>query len=179
MSDAQKQESQKTVISFIFGLLIGGLLVWAFVGGHSEAPSKVDDKQTDKTASSTSTSTPDIKIEAAASTKTPAKIEVGEGKVTIAEAKAGSEVKLGAVTYPITNGWIGIRDYNDGKLGWILGVTRFSSDLGITPDAIPLVTPMKSGREYAVVIFKEAGDPSFNPATDAQLDTVFTTFKAE
>ena len=34
----EKQEGQKTVVSFIVGLLIGGLLVWAFSGPSVDAP---------------------------------------------------------------------------------------------------------------------------------------------
>ena len=41
-----KQEGQKTIVSFIVGLLIGGLLVWAFSGPEVSAPNdKKDDSK--------------------------------------------------------------------------------------------------------------------------------------
>ena len=43
MSD-EKQEGQKTIVSFIVGLLIGGLLVWAFSGPEASAPKMNDEK---------------------------------------------------------------------------------------------------------------------------------------
>ena len=43
MAEQLKEESQKTVVSFVVGLLIGGLLVWAFSGAPKNDP-KADDK---------------------------------------------------------------------------------------------------------------------------------------
>ena len=36
----EMQEGQKTIVSFIVGLLIGGLLVWAFSGPTVNAPTE-------------------------------------------------------------------------------------------------------------------------------------------
>ncbi len=178
MTDVQKEENQKTVVSFIFGLLIGGLLVWAFVGGNvDDKKDHADEKDTTETAT-TSADTMD------SSTSTPeevtmATLPVGEGKVVVADKKAGREVKLGEVTYPIEEGWIGVREYNDGKLGYINGVIRFSKAGNMVPTTIPLVTPTVAGREYAVMMYTNGGDKSFNSASDKQIDTVFATFTAE
>lgn len=175
MTDVQKEESQKTVVSFIFGLLIGGLLVWAFMGGDGQKDEdKVkNEKKSDEVATST-----EIKIEEVVAV-TPT-LTVGEGKVTVSDTKAGKEVKLGETVYPIEEGWIGVREYTEGgKLGWIYGVIRFSKAGNVVPTSIPLVTPTVAGREYAVVMFTAGGDKTFNSATDKQLDTIFTTFKAE
>lgn len=176
MTDVQKEESQKTVVSFIFGLLIGGLLVWAFVGGNVEQHQ--DDKNDDTTAESAS-STEEAAASSTTEAVTMASLPVGEGKVTVADKKAGREVKLGEVTYPIEEGWIGVREYNDGKLGYINGVIRFSKAGNMVPTTIPLVTPTVAGREYAVMMYTNGGDKSFNSASDKQIDTVFTTFTAE
>lgn len=176
MTDVQKEESQKTVVSFIFGLLIGGLLVWAFVGGNVEQ--QQDDKNEEATTE-TATSTEESTASSTPEEVTMASLPVGEGKVTVADKKAGREVKLGEVTYPIEEGWIGVREYNDGKLGYINGVIRFSKAGNMVPTTIPLVTPTVAGREYAVMMYTNGGDKSFNSATDKQIDTVFTTFTAE
>jgi hypothetical protein len=176
MTDVQKEESQKTVVSFVFGLLIGGLLVWAFMGGDNDDKKPMDEKKEDTAA----TSTEDGKKADDAAAETPVTtLPMGEGKVVVNDKKAGRSVNLAEVSYPIEEGWIGVREYNDGKLGYINGVIRFSKAGNVVPTAIPLVTPTVAGREYAVMMYTSGGDKSFNSATDKQLDTVFTTFKAE
>jgi hypothetical protein len=179
-TDAQKQESQKTVVAFIFGLIIGGLLVWAFIGDGDHQDNQVDDTKTNETATTSSESTSTTnETTTTPTTETVNNVVVGDGKVTVGATTPGNSVALSAVTYPIEEGWIGVREYTDGKLGYINGVIRFSKAGNISPNAIPLVTPTRSGREYAVVMFTEGGDKSFNSATDRQLDTIFATFKAE
>jgi hypothetical protein len=176
MTDVQKEESQKTVVSFVFGLLIGGLLVWAFMGGDKDDNKPMDEKKEDTAA----TSTEEAKEADEAKAETPVTtLPMGEGKVVVNDKKAGRSVALAEVSYPIEEGWIGVREYNEGKLGYINGVIRFSKAGNVVPTAIPLVTPTVAGREYAVMMFTSGGDKSFNSATDKQLDTVFTTFKAE
>ena len=44
MSEAEKQESQKTVVAFITGLLIGGLLVWVFSATPEDKKLPVENK---------------------------------------------------------------------------------------------------------------------------------------
>lgn len=173
------QEGQKTVVSFIVGLLIGGLLVWAFSGPSAEAPKdemKADNKEEVKESEE------ETKTEAVSETKeevaAPA-LTVGEGKVTVAEQAAGSFVTLASATYPVAEGWIGVRDYADGKLGNILGVSRFSQAQGLVPTGVTLQRPTVAGKEYAVVVFTENGDRAFNLANDKQLDSVFATFTAK
>lgn len=178
MTDVHKEESQKTVISFIFGLLIGGLLVWAFMGGNGTEADKKESTET-VTASSSATLTASSSDDSSATATTPTLTVGTEGKVTITDKAAGRTVKVSDVTYPIEEGWIGVRTYSDGKLGWILGVVRFSKAGNVVPENIYLQTPTVAGQEYAIVMFTEAGDRAFNSATDRQLDTIFTTFKAE
>ncbi len=176
MTDVQNTENQKTVISFIFGLLIGGLLVWAFLGGDNrEHDKRNDDRKSDETASSTAAKE---EVMEQTTNATPT-LNVGEGKVTLGDKKAGKSVPLTEVTWPIEEGWIGVREYTDGKLGYINGVIRFSKAGNVVPTSVPLVTPTVAGREYAVMMFTSGGDKSFNSATDKQLDTIFATFTAE
>ena len=186
----EKQESQKTVVSFIVGLLIGGLLVWAFSGPSADAPEdkKEGDKKevteekkdgnkevTEETKTEESKSTEEVKKE----TVVKASLPVGDGKVVVNTQKAGNSVKLESATYPVKEGWIGVRDNQDGKLGGILGVVRFSEEQGLVPTEIILQRPTVAGKEYAVVVYEESGDRKFNVADDKQIDKVFTTFKAE
>jgi hypothetical protein len=184
MADTTTQpEDKKTVIAFIVGLLIGGLLVWAFSGPAADAPGKA--KSEDKGPATEESADTDADKEAASetATETPAApaptLEVGDGSVSLGDVSAGTSVSLSNVTYPVGEGWIGVRSYQDGRLGSILGVVRFSKEQGLVPPAIVLQTPMRAGAQYAVVMFTEDGDRAFNLATDKQIDEIFATFTAK
>ncbi len=178
MSD-EKQEGQKTVVSFIVGLLIGGLLVWAFSGPTASAPEVKEEKiGTDK-----------VKVEVAndqaeeTATKEEAEapvatLPVGDGSVSVTDQSASSLITLASVTYPVSEGWIGVRDYESGQLGSLLGVVRFSESQGLVPKDITLQRSTVAGKEYAVVVYTDNGDRKFNLADDVQVDSVFATFKA-
>ena len=193
----EKQEGQKTVVSFIVGLLIGGLLVWAFSGPAADAPdSKVDGDKIEKTdgetdvkegskedAANNDVSNDSSSSETSVADKAPvekAVLEVGEGDIKLAaEQSVGTSIPLESATYPVKEGWIGVRSYNNGQLGSLLGVVRFSEEQGLVPSDIILQYPTTSGNEYAVVIYSESGDRKFNLAEDVQIDKIFSTFKVK
>ncbi len=181
----EKQEGQKTVVSFVVGLLIGGLLVWAFSGPVDESKKtdtkkttseKVEDNDVNKENAEVNTKTEE-KVDAEVAPK--AVLPVGEGKISITNQSASSVVKLDAATYPVAEGWVGVRDYQNGQLGALLGVARFSEAQGLVPSEVILQRATKTGNEYAVVVYQENGDRKFNLAEDAQIDSVFSTFTAE
>ncbi|MCB9810895.1 MAG: hypothetical protein H6779_00660 [Candidatus Nomurabacteria bacterium] len=188
----EKQEGQKTVVSFIVGLLIGGLLVWAFSGPTTDAPTTQsdDDKEVkaDKDQKTTSTKADEEKTTSSvsedkggtASDSAPVekKLSVGDGKIVVNDQPVSTSIAMESATYPVGEGWVGIRDYRDGQLGYILGVVRFSEEQGLVPSSIILQTPTIAGREYAVVVFEESGDRKFSLADDKQIDTIFDTFTA-
>jgi hypothetical protein len=178
MSEQEKQESQKTVVAFAAGLLIGGLLVWIFGGTpakdkHDEEMKKDDTQGEEITLEQKSDEEQKVEME-----KAP-EMMVGEGKAEVKAQSAGKMVKLESTTFPSDEGWIGVRDYADGKTGYILGVARFSKSQGLVPSEVSLVRSTVAGKEYAVVYFKEDGDKKFNAAKDTQLEGVVSTFKAE
>lgn len=177
MSEPLKEESQKTVVSFVVGLLVGGLLVWAFAGNPSEAP-KDGMKDTD-TKEMSDTKKTDEATKEPVSEGEMEKMPVGEGAVSVNETKAGMTVSLADVTFPTKEGWVGVRNLNEGQLGMILGVARFSEEQGLIPKQIELLTPTVSGREYAIVFYSESGDRKFNLADDVQADKQFATFTAK
>jgi hypothetical protein len=186
MAEQLKEESQKTVVSFIVGLLIGGLLVWAFSGkGDStvKPADKTDEVKTEtSTANPTETKTTDVKV--ATDTKKPtaapvATLPVGDGKVVVGTVAAGMTVPLDSATFPTPEGWVGVRDYTDGNLGGILGVARFSAAQGLVPKEITLLRAMVSGKQYAIVFYTENGDRKFNLAEDKQLNKEIATFTAK
>ncbi len=177
----ETQEGQKTVVSFVVGLLIGGLLVWAFSGpAASEAPTEVIDETEESTEEMSGEATVPAD-QTAAETKTTAPtptLSVGEGKIEVSDQPASAAITLASATYPISEGWVGVRDYTDGQLGAILGVVRFSESQGLVPSSIVLQRSTTPGREYAVVVFEENGDRQFNLANDAQIDSIYATFTA-
>jgi hypothetical protein len=186
MSAEEKQEGQKTVVSFVVGLLIGGLLVWAF-SGPSDTKKDADAKEDTKTEVTTKEgeTTEDSQTDAATTDETApvteekAVLKVGDGSIVVADQAASSAIALTSATYPVSEGWVGVRDYQNGQLGAILGVVRFSEEQGLVPNQIVLQRPTTAGREYAVVVYAENGDRQFNLAADVQIDKIFATFTAK
>jgi hypothetical protein len=178
-----KQEGQKTIVSFVAGLLIGGLLVWAF-----SAPDN-DQKMSSDNSKPVITEQSDDNEEVSETDTTPNEpddttsdrpvLPVGNGSVNVANQNASNRVTLSGVIFPISEGWIGVREYNTGQLGHLLGVVRFSEEQGIVPSEIYLQRSTTAGREYAVVIYTDNGDRSFNLAEDVQIDQIFATFTAQ
>ncbi len=181
----QTQDGQKTIVSFVAGLLIGGLLVWAFSGpAITETPTETAEETATETTEETPAETgaeitapvTDTPADAPAQ---PVSLPVGEGRIEVANQPASASIALTAATYPIAEGWVGVREYTDGRLGSILGVVRFSEAQGIVPANIILQRSTTAGRQYAVVIFSENGDREFNLANDVQIDQIFATFTAQ
>jgi hypothetical protein len=180
MTDVEKQESQKTVVAFITGLLIGGLLVWVF-SSTPESKQKPEEKKTDteqvakseevkkeevvKTADSTVTKDTTVKAD-------------GEGKITVTDQAAGTKVALGALTFPTKSGWVVVRDYKDGVAGNVLGAALFDTEKGLTPTAVELMRATVSGNTYQVVFFNNEGKAEFELHGDKEVENTAVTFKA-
>lgn len=181
MTDVQTEEGKKTIVAFVVGLLIGGLLVWAFTGSEpAEAPESTDEPTTEVTSDTAAGEGETDTTEVATDTPTtPATLPVGDGSIIVENQPASSRVAMVSATYPVAEGWIGVRDYTAGNLGGILGVVRFSESQGLVPSDIILQRPTRPGNTYAVVIFTEDGDRQFNSAGDVQIDKIFATFTAE
>jgi len=183
MAEEQQQDGQKTIVAFVVGLLIGGMLVWAFSGPSTEAPTNTEMNETEEATESTEAAeeTTSTNNDTGADTQpaeTPA-LAVGDGEIVVNDQPAGLTVELERATYPVSEGWIGVREFDNEQLGFILGVVRFSESQSLVPEAIILQRPTTPGSDYAVVVFTEDGDFDFNLANDVQIDTVFDTFTAE
>ncbi len=172
MSDVEKQESQKTVVAFITGLLIGGLLVWVF-SSTPEGAKQTEEVSLDTQEVSTETST-----EVVADTETESEMTVGEGALSVADQAAGTVVTLGATELPTQSGWIVVRDYMDGTPGNVLGAARFNADEGLTPTTVELMRATTAGSSYLVMFYTNAGDIGFKTAEDKPIEGVSATFKA-
>jgi hypothetical protein len=168
MADVETQDSQKTLVAFVVGLLIGGMLVWAFSGPSDNA--KKDDKKMDEKTAST---TEEISLDGSEA----AMIKTGEANVTIVDQAAGNTVKIDAATYPVEEGWIAVRDYQNDVEGNVLGAMRFSKRDGLNPMDIELTRPTVAGQKYAISLYEETGDNDWGD--DIKLDGVFGTFMAK
>ena len=186
----QNQEGQKTIVAFVVGLLIGGLIVWMFSSSPSDAPvngideNGVDTEEVIDTDNDTGSVSEDngaseapTNNEAEAPSTPP--LVTGEGAVSVSNQPAASRVALDSVTYPMSEGWIGVRDYNNDHLGGLLGVVRFSERDGLVPEDIILQRSTEPGREYAVVFYTAGPTNNFNLSANQQVDGIFATFTAQ
>ena len=127
MPEAEKQEGQKTVVAFITGLLIGGLLVWVFSSTPEEAPAEVID----------TVDTEEVAMNEEVETSNKTNVEVAkDASIVVPNQAAGSSVELGAIRLPVLSGWIVVRDYMDGEPGNVLGAARFNADEGLMPATV-------------------------------------------
>lgn len=180
------EENKKTVTAFAVGLIVGGLLTYVFAVPSDEvrentadAPSTagIEDNEDEEEAGSAAAGTVGDSNTGTSSIPAPVNVS-GEGRVTVADQPAGSRVEIGSVVYPADTGWVGVRDYENGRLTGLLGVSRWSRAEGLSPRAISLQRATEAGKTYAVVFYSDNGDKVFNLATDAQLEGVIGTFTA-
>ena len=164
----QTQSSQKTVVSFIVGLIIGGLIVWVFTSAPSTKPAVTTDEKKDASSEVTKkdetkpadTATTDTK-----KTETPV-ANIGTGSIQVDVQNAGKVVNLGATTYPGTDGWIAVHSMNGDALGGVLGAARYSTKEGLLPKQVELLAtaPTVKGKSYAVVFHKSDGNRTYSSA---------------
>lgn len=180
MSEAEKQEGQKTIVAFVAGLLIGALLVWVFSSPSDTAPAvdEASDEATEVVEGEEGTEAVTAE-EAAVEVVEVRELQTGAGAISVANQAAGMSVALGAVTFPNDEGWVAVRVYENDQLQNILGAARFSKEQGLVPSEVPLLAPTTAGKDYAVVFYTENGDREFDLASDVQVEGVWETFKAE
>lgn len=187
MTEVEKEESQKTVVSFITGLLIGGLLVWIFSSTPEEKKEPAEEKQgTTETAekvekvenkggeeSKTTTNANEVKTEPVK------KLEVGKGALTVNDQAAGDAVVLGSLTFPVTAGWVVVRDDLNGTPGNVLGAARFSTEEGLSPSMVELIRKTEAGKSYQVMFYSQEGSAGFALGEDKPIDNMSVVFKAQ
>ena len=179
MSEVEKQESQKTVVAFITGLLIGGLLVWVF-SSTPESKQQAEEKKTDteQTTKVDTTAEGEVKKDDTAKADSKTQLPVGDGSVAVGDQKAGQTVLLGTLKLPTKTGWVAVRDYMDGVPGNVLGVARYSAEEGLMPTVVELARATTKGSSYQVVFFTDEGDGDFKVGEDKLIDGPVATFKA-
>ena len=189
--EGEKQETQKTVVAFIAGLLIGGLLVWVF-GASSDSSDEMSDTENQQGVSETADTSSALEgaIDNSASGGTSDTIRQATpvvtetGSIAVPSQPAGTTVVLGEVTFPTTDGWIAVHEDADGDLGNALGASRYSTPTGLVPERIELLRSTNAGNVYHVVFYSENGDLVFDLDDDLLITrpggaTVEATFSAE
>jgi hypothetical protein len=177
------EENKKTIIAFIAGLLVGGLLVFIFWNPTpaSEQPAPEDSDQVEETDETNDNEEDSEEDEVEnPNTSTPENnSSVSGGEVEVDDQKAGSIVVFTGADFPVAEGWVAVRDYANGQLGDILGAARWNKLTALLPSSVRLLRPTTAGNEYAIVFYTENGDRVFSLATDVQMSSVMETFKAE
>lgn len=180
MEEGIKQDGQKTVVAFVAGLLIGGLLVWVFSASPENADvenitgdtNTEEETRTPSTVGEGNTAAGDEDEDADTGAVTDTRpvdappVSVGEGSLSVADQEAGEVVTLGALEYPATDGWIVVHEYTDGVLGNALGAARYSTGEGLLPSEVRLLRVTEAGSEYFVVFYSDNGDRVFDLGDD-------------
>ena len=190
MSDTEKQEGQKTVVAFIAGLLIGGLLVWVFSSSPESAPRETSTDTAGETASesvnstprntTTNTNTQPSASQSGSANATPAPVDIiRNGNIGVSDQPAGSVVVLDSTTFPTVAGWVVVRDYMDGVPGNILGAARYNETEGLIPSSVNLLRGTEIGSTYQLMFYSENGDRVFDLSDDTPIDDVAATFVAQ
>jgi hypothetical protein len=176
------EENKKTIVAFIAGLLVGGLLVFIFgnPGPASEQPVEEERNSTEETDETDENDEADEDEEEDTETPTPASNPtVTGGEVDVDDQPAGRVVVFSGANFPTAEGWVAVRDYANGQLGDILGAARWNKLTALLPTSVRLLRGTTAGNEYAIVFYTENGDRVFSLATDVQMSSVMETFKAE
>ena len=149
------EENKKTIIAFIAGLLVGGLLVFIFANPSESTveTDEQDDTTEENVVETTEDEAEDATVEEEDEGTTPATPEMDEedSGVSVDNQDAGSTVTLRSVSFPTNEGWVAIRDYENGQLGGILGAARWNKLTALLPSSVKLLRPTVSGNTYAVV----------------------------
>ena len=165
MSDIETQASQRTVVAFISGLLIGGLLVWVFTS-TPESATPVDEN-IDADVESVDVNGRENELISASANE-----DAVGGALSVSNQAAGADVSLDDVTYPSESGWVVVREFANGVHGNVLGAARYDADTGLTPTSVKLLRATTPGATYEVLFYTNGGESGFSleedvPMTDA------------
>lgn len=181
MSEVEVQESQKTIVAFITGLLIGGLLVWVFSSTPESKKDEMtkDDTKTEVTVPPNENSEVSSGIDAETESESTSKNEItGTGSITVLDQSAGDSVAISNLSFPQTSGWVVVRDYMDGNPGNVLGAARYDAELGLVPTTVSLMRSTIADNHYEVIFYSNEGDQGFSLKEDTLVEGTGKTFKA-
>lgn len=135
--------------SFVLGIVLGGALTSAwFFGGNLHLPAYSNGPLPIVTASTTPIA------------------NNASGAVAVSDQAAGDTVTVDSITVPPPGVWVAVRESGgDDDLGNVLGAIRVRGPLSNI--SIPLLRPTVPGKVYAVQLYRDDGDGTFDPATDS------------
>jgi len=178
--DDDTNKNQKTVVAFVAGLLVGGLLVWMF-SASSDNKKTAEEFNQDDVQGEVSDVDEDVSVEkntnasekdAVKKVIAPAVVATGSGSITVEDQAPGAVVTLGSVTFPVDAGWVVVHEVNtDGSLGNILGASRYGLKESLTPKTVELLRATTLGKTYHVVMYNDNGDKVFDKADDVPVTT--------
>jgi hypothetical protein len=176
MTDIETQASQRTVVAFISGLLIGGLLVWVFSSSPSTPAEVPAEEETEATSEeNTENQNAELGPEAA-----PANESSNEAAaLRVSDQAAGDVVTVDSVSYNGTTGWIVVRDYANGVSGNVLGAARYDLDAGLMPKIVELARDTVAGNSYEVLFYTNDAERAFSLAGDMPVEGVRAVFTAQ
>lgn len=185
MEEKEKQEGQKTVVAFVAGLLIGGLLVWVFSASPDAAEAPTDGADMPSTEEPADGDMHDGEEgehmhedgeehhddeKDMSSDDVPPAVTVSENaSINIDDQPAGVMVQLGELGFPTEVGWVVVHENQEGGLGNALGAARFDLNTGLVTSQVRLLRGTEAGKSYTVVLYSENGDKLFDLASDRPL----------
>ena len=84
------------------------------------------------------------------------------GAVSVADQKAGMTVAVESVTVPPPGVWVAVREVNGGDLGNVLGAVLVGGPRSAV--SVPLLRATEPGRRYAVELYRNDGNRTFDLA---------------
>ena len=134
--------------SFVAGIMFGALLAGAwFFGGYSVSFPSLPLTSSPITATSTAPTAQE------------------SSAVSITAQRAGDVVIVESVTVPPPGVWIAVREMNGNNLGNVLGAERVNGPRSSI--SISLLRATEAGRSYAVELYRDDGNGSFDPAINS------------
>jgi len=131
--------------SFVAGVMLGALLVgaWFSNDGIKLAPLF----SSFSTATTTGSGAPE------------------SGAVSVANQTPGENVVIESLTVPPPGVWVAVREANGNDLGNVLGAVRvIGPHSSVT---VPLLRPTEPNRSYAVQLYRDDNNGTFDPAVNS------------
>lgn len=85
--------------------------------------------------------------------------------LAVDDQRAGSEVVVKSVTVPPPGVWVAVREVREEELGNVLGAARVGSER--TDVTIPLLRATEPGRNYAVMLYRDDNNGTFDPTLNS------------
>ena len=129
---------------FLGGIVVGALGATLYLAPDSLAP------------------TPVVPSEGTTSSATP----FASGDVAVSDQAAGKSVLVDSVTVPPPGVWVAVEEVNqDGSLGKVLGAAKVGGPRSNVE--VSLLRSTNAGMKYAVVLYRDDGDGTFELGQDS------------